>query len=150
LVVSVIALFAALGGGYATAFSGSGTLQKAKVTGLPDAAGTFTTVRTLTGIGSIQASCTGGAVTVRFHNGSGAELISDLDDGAEDPVTLDLLNGENHDAAAVAGDDDLFRYHIYPVAPDDKQPQADVSVAAFENGTCSAAEVTVLALNTEE
>jgi hypothetical protein len=54
MVVALMALFAALGGGYATAFSGSGTLQKAAVDGLSTE---FETVRTLKGFGTFKARC---------------------------------------------------------------------------------------------
>jgi hypothetical protein len=158
-VISIIALFAALGGGYATAFSGSGTLQKENEIGLPSDGTTYETIRSLTGIGSIQATCSGSnppSVKVRLRNTSGEALRAFVDegDGGQNPETLSdagVANNTNEAGHPANQSNGLGRlsYHIWP---DDgsKRPQANVAVSVYAPSTCSAAQVAVLALNTEE
>lgn len=73
LVISVIALFAALSGGYALAFSGSGQLQKAKFT--PTA--TMADARSLDGFGVIRLQCDGpnNEVEFEFENTQASSVI---------------------------------------------------------------------------
>lgn len=153
-VIALLALFAALGGGYATAFSGSGTLQKGSLTPVT---GTFTTVRSLTGIGIVSASCVAGDITIRFSNTSGEAI--DLyrerwaGEGSDAPVTgkkTDVPNNSNADFTVVSGTEaGQERWHV---VPDDgsKAPQADATVASATGLACTGTRVTVLALNTQQ
>jgi hypothetical protein len=156
-VISTIALFVALGGGYAMAFSGSGSLQKAaKGGGISTTQ--FETIRTITGIGSLQAKCNEftGSLLVRVRNTSGEPLRSYMD-----VIGSDGPNGTGHFPSAMAnnsfdlegghqmGSVDTFRYHIWP---DDgsKSPQADMTVSSVRHGLCPISGLAVLVLNTQQ
>jgi len=150
MVVALIALFAALGGGYATAFSGSGTLQKGSELGISSPP---ETIRTLTGIGSIRADCQSNeAVRIFFANNSGETLtamgvqvnggvVAQRGDNVGPNNVLTLFN-----AGDSANEMDL---HISP-QDGTKRPQADVHVTVNETSMCSTSTVRVLALNTEQ
>lgn len=155
MVVATIALFAALGGGYATAFSGSGTVQKAGKLGLT---ATPQDVRTLTGIGAIGANCTTGPdelrVSLRNNSGQGLGLTgTDTTGSVTQFAELASSNTFNQvgevettgDSGAPVG----LNLHISPVNGT-KRPQADVQVTYKHTGNCSTSYVEVLALNTEE
>jgi hypothetical protein len=147
-VIATIALFAALGGGYATAFSGSGTVQKGALKDIPESDTTI--VRSLTGIGNIYAYCPApGQPSIFFINRSGETLNLygySNDDGpshqtvdAGVDVFLDsIVTGTNH-----------ISVHISPV-DGTKRPQADVQISATDTNNCSTSYLTVLALNTQE
>lgn len=150
-VISTIALFVALGGGYALAFSGSGSLQKGSLLGPTS---TLTSVRTLTGIGEIGAECTSGALEWKFVNTSGETL--DVEEmrgtpGAPDVTrdAIELEDTEDDDTASATGHSTI-RWHIVP-SDGTKSPQADVSVSTDEvAGNCAASRITVLVLNTQQ
>lgn len=155
MVVATIALFVALGGGYATAFSGSGTLQKGNVTGLTNS---YTTVRTLTGIGSIQARCpSDGNGILRFHNASGKSLVVDQTlshqgDGLT-ALSTGVANNTDYDLNVPASNDDWFYdWHIQPALGEpagSKSPQASAQVSFFVSN-CAGSRVAALALNTQQ
>jgi hypothetical protein len=147
--ISLIALFAALGGGYAVAFSGSGTLQKAAVEGL-DA--NFEDARTLNGFGTLQARCDSGVayrldnttskeIAIREFNEVTGEEDNDFVEGGtqSDEFESDSLNGSQ-------------RFHLSKTETGNK---AQVDIAVSNNGPyaivpCSETQVRVLALNTQE
>jgi hypothetical protein len=146
-VIATIALFAALGGGYATAFSGSGTVQKGADLNLPSSP---TVVRSLTGIGSIKAQCVTGDVTIFFENTSGKTLNvfgTGLDENTE---LADVASGSGNQFvdASVLGTNSI-NLHISPVNGT-KTPQADVQISAKRTNNCTTSYVTVLATNTQE
>jgi hypothetical protein len=153
MVVATIALFAALGGGYATAFSGSGTVQKGALSGAGIPSASFATARTLTGIGSIQVRCdtTATDMIVRFHNSSGVTLLaSNHRTGANGtsfgPGFVD--NGDDVDLRLGSVGNDTIRFHIHEQG--DKRPQAEVLVTTDMRDACNPRHINVLALNTEE
>ena len=145
-VVVTILAFLVLGGGYASAFSGSGTVQKGALLNIPNGA---VTVRSLTGIGAIQASCSGTSSSVAFQNTSGEQLavaITGIDPG---DAYFKPFNGE---AANLDADVDGFNKMDVHISPTDgtKRPQADVQITAEDTDNCATSFVTVLATNTEE
>jgi len=155
-VIATIALFAALGGGYAVAFSGSGTLQKAYFDDFTNPTTPFTTVRTLTGIGSLQANCanpgTNPDIDLRIHNTSdrayGFRISSDDDDSVTGPSGVE---GDSDSAPfELAPSSDYL--HLYVYALRNKRPQIDIQVNMEEGdlSCASGSSVSVLALNTEE
>jgi hypothetical protein len=144
LVVATIALFAALGGGYATAFSGSGTLQKGARLGIPFES---TDIRTLTGIGSIQARCRFGDFELFFKNTSGKQLRMIGQQASSGTVNSGSTTGDLFNDAASPGTD----YH-QSIAPIDgsKAPQASIEFQIADANECSDSRITVLALNTQQ
>jgi hypothetical protein len=155
MVVSVIALFVALGGGYAMAFSGSGTLQKGGMN-LPDA-NSYSVVRTMTGIGEVQGKCfsgSGGTALIRFKNTSGKNLTfsgGGLEGG--DPTSPNSVgNGQtSSDLLVTAGS--AVKTGMYHVSPTDgsKSPQANVQVSVEANNGCTdSPSVHALVLNTQQ
>lgn len=143
-VAASLAVFLALGAGYASAFSGSGTLQKGSLRNIP---AQNKVVRELTGIGSIMARCQPNDLRVVFRNQSGETLQMGLVTGSQflpEPIPHGM------DGTVSPAADSHFRYHIYPV-DGDKRPQADISVTIFDDAEdCATSQVSVLALNTEE
>jgi hypothetical protein len=120
-------------------------VQKGALLNIPNGA---VTVRSLTGIGAIQASCSGGSPSVAFENTSGEELFvngigidGDIALGANNGVAINL-------DADVDGVNEMY-VHISP-ADGSKRPQADVQIAADENDDCETSLVAVLATNTQE
>jgi hypothetical protein len=149
-VIALLALFAALGGGYAVAFSGSGTLQKGAQVDIQT--GSFEPIRTLTGIGSIEATCTGADVAIRFHNASGEDVdlySTTFSPGSTVSARSDVGSGVDQDFLTLP--EGASRLTLQ-VVPDDgsKAPQATVQVSTLETAACTTARVTVLALNTQE
>jgi hypothetical protein len=152
--MSSIAVFLALGGGYALAFSGSGTLQKGSATNLT---GAQTTVRTLTGIGVLKARCSDepNGTTVLVHNSSGEELrVKFASDGGGASGDSVIANGAIGGFNAV-GSPGTTRMHIWP-SDGSKAPQADIVVSTFPAvgsdcfGPVTNSRATVLALNTQQ
>lgn len=155
-VIATIALFAALGGGYAMAFSGSGSLQKAGLSGVPypGPPGGFTTVRSLTGIGSIQAICSGGtAPGVYFRNTSGEELairgVSGDHSTGDTARFFGVTVGSGSNPLAIPIHGGEFIGHIAPT-DGSKAPQVNLQVSAIGVESCANARINVLALNTQE
>jgi hypothetical protein len=145
-VIATIALFAALGGGYATAFSGSGTVQKGALLDIPNGA---VTVRSLTGIGAIKASCSGGMPSVAFTNTSGETLrVGYIGLGGNNSFDV---NGSG-DSENLDVEVDNFNTMYVHLSPRDgsKRPQADVQITALDTNDCATSSVAVLATNTEE
>jgi hypothetical protein len=160
-VIATIALFAALGGGYAVAFSGSGTLQKGSATGFAEGApGPGKIVRTLTGIGSLEAYCHlfspgNPSIHLRLHNASGEQLSVHLirmqGEGGDTQVSRSTASVANNtfkdlDFAQVSGE---WEIHISPTDRS-KAPQAKLDVAVVEPNSCQGSAVTALALNTQQ
>jgi hypothetical protein len=145
-VVSTIALFVALGGGYAMAFSGSGSLQKGARLGIPFES---TDIRTLSGIGSIQARCRFGDFELFFKNTSGKQLRMIGQEASSGDVHSGSTTGDlwNDAASPEPGTD----YH-QSIAPTDgsKAPQASVEFQIRDANDCSDSRITVLALNTQQ
>jgi hypothetical protein len=148
--IAGLALFFALGSGYAIAFSGSGTLQKGAQVGIQQ--GSYESIRTLTGIGSIQATCTAADVAIRFHNSSGEGLnLYATTFGSASTVSAisDFASGQDEDFVALPEGGSRLSFQV---VPDDgsKSPQATVQVSTFETASCATSRVTVLALNTQQ
>jgi hypothetical protein len=144
-VIALLALFAALGGGYATAFSGSGTVQKGALLNIPNGA---VTVRSLTGIGAIQASCSGGMPSVAFENTSGETLRAALI-GIDGDDAVNVASGDSENLDPEVNGLNTMYVHISPL-DGTKRPQADVQITADDDDNCPTSTVTVLATNTEE
>jgi hypothetical protein len=139
-VISTVALFVALGGGYALAFSGSGSLQKGALFGIP---GDGTPVRSLTGVGEVQALCeSGGDIKVWFNN----HRTEQLRYGPNVVIPAQFFTPDLYDDTG--GSDDL-EFHISP-ADADKAPQLDVLVRVDDTNNCATSAVYVLALNTQQ
>jgi hypothetical protein len=145
-VMSSIAVFLALGGGYATAFSGSGTVQKGALLNIPNGA---VTVRSLTGIGAIKASCSGGSPSVALENTSGEQLaVGGV--GIDDYIGFGIEDGESENLDPEVDGFNEMNVHISP-GDGSKRPQADVQITADDGAdTCATSSVAVLATNTEE
>jgi hypothetical protein len=144
---ATLAVFMALGAGYASAFSGSGTLQKGSLKDIPS---TNTLVRSITGIGEIQARCQTNDLRVVLHNASGQDLRVAWTAGSQ---YLNQVVNDGVDHVLSPGADSAFRYHVHPV-DGDKRPQADIAVTIDNNSAsvsgCSTSQVSALVLNTEE
>jgi hypothetical protein len=155
-VVASVALFLALGGGYALAVSGDGKLQKGKVNGIGTA---FEDVRTLTGIGSIQAQCVTGApdpsLSVRLHNTTANAIryrfLSIDNEGPAVSGGVGIAQANNNSTAfEVAAGEDYVHLYLFSGVADAKQPQANIEIGTREVTDCASSSVSVLALNTEE
>jgi hypothetical protein len=153
MVVALIALFAALGGGYALAFSGSGTLQKGALD--VDTSANFQTVRTLTGIGSIDARCQDDPddnMEIRFRNTSGEGLFIATYQQEEDVFArVSVIHTGAQTQSVATTTRETFHFQIAPNIPNDKRPMAQGFVDA-SNGdpNCGDGSVHAFALNTEQ
>jgi hypothetical protein len=154
-VIATIALFAALGGGYAMAFSGSGSLQKAGEVGIAGSSGgaTVDEVRTLTGIGAIGAGCdttSSGDILIYMRNSSGVPLyVFGTDPAAPGLPAFVPADNDYRAIDAVTTGTDSIDLHV--VQNDGtKRPQAHIQIATVKTGLCSESSVQVLALNTQQ
>lgn len=149
-VISTIALFVALGGGYAVAFSGSGSLQKGAWVGPPTVG--QVTVRSLTGIGALNASCTEGGidtVNLQLTNGSGEPLSFRWGDTQGNDGGNFVQPNEQEAIEPLVGGQSNLRLHIFPT-DGTKRPQASLDINVGGGDDCPEKHVTVLALNTEQ
>jgi hypothetical protein len=161
-VAATLALFLALGAGYAAAFSGSGKLQKATVRGLPSD-GTTKLVRKVTGVAHIRASCADDDpddASVRIKNTSGHEmnLFSDKMIGGS-PQEADFEHdpafepGEKTDfllvPAGPSNSGSLLRFYLSKT-DGGKRRQADISITVKDTNDCATMQVSVLNLTTEQ
>jgi hypothetical protein len=151
MVIAVIALFAALGGGYATAFSGSGTLQKAKDVNISSS---FTDLRTLNGFGTLQVRC----------DTTDDEIEYRLDDVVSDGTELRAFQLTNSPASSREVADAGGTTNPHPTGSQSSSTglhlykqgssKAGVDIVASHRGpigdVCTTAEVHVMALNTVE
>jgi hypothetical protein len=175
LVVAVIALFVALGGGYAMAFKGSGTLQKANISGVPSD-GSRRTVRTMTGIGVIEAACASGVagnpdkrIVILFRNTTNKNLVIDSlrsHQGQNSVFEVISANAGAEIGRTLPPIDDMdeptrsdYTYHWYiqptrgeghPLGGGSKRPQADVQLNVFPSEDCAFHRVAALVLNTQQ
>jgi hypothetical protein len=158
MVVSMIALFAALGGGYAVAFSGSGTLQKS-ATVYDAVVENYVPVRTLTGIGSINARCQTGDTTpeLSFTNNSGEDLflryLADPHVSASGQLqTNPVDDGQSQELAAVPNTSSEVSIRLFPEAGGGKAPQIDGTISIIDSENCSngGAQVVTMILNTQQ
>jgi len=152
-VISVIALCIAVGGGYAIAFSGSGSVERAKEVGITPA---YETVLVLSDIGRLRAACdgTGSPVTVAFKNTSGRNLVSrTFEESAGDYASRELADGETSIGLAIGIGAETIHWYISP-AGGSATPQADMSVTVTPSiagsPSCTKAEVAAIATTTEE
>jgi hypothetical protein len=153
LVIATMALFAALGGGYATAFSGSGTLQKANAIPTVD---TFTDLRTLNGFGTLQHECVtgdGGRVDLRFVNTSSHNMLVFSHSEEEDDFDELAVPASTTSTEIQIPVHDLTQIHISRYAgigptPDGKN-QVDLTLNTSAGGIACGAS-SVLALNSIE
>jgi hypothetical protein len=161
-VIATIALFAALGGGYAVAFSGTGSLQKAAVDGLPES---FVDVRSLTGFGALQARCdvAQNQTEIRFHNSSSSvvEMRGEIVPGdASSGRSYTVAPGEESSALELSGGEAGVaeaRFHLYRSFETTSKAQVDLTIAAQRPGVgvgdpvdCDNSAVRILALNTQQ
>jgi len=163
-VAATLALFLALGAGYAVAFSGSGKLQKATVVGLPSD-GTTKLVRKVTGVADIRASCADDnpdnpSVRVKNTSGHDLNLFSDKLIGGSPNVAdfehdSEFEPGEKTDfplepaPAAETNSGSLLRFYLSKT-DGTKRRQADISVTVIDTDDCATSQVSVLALTTEQ
>jgi hypothetical protein len=156
MVISMIALFVALGGGYALAFVGSGQLQKGGKFGLTSS---LQTIRSLDGIGSISASCSEASndILIRFDNDASKDLrVDQVDYGSDDgtPGFSNTTPGGGFNDITVTFND-VLRWYVHP-QDGSKRPQAEIMIGTQESNTgdagsnCTRSSVHVLVLNTEE
>ena len=151
--ISVIALCAAIGGGYALAVSGGGSVERGKEVGIT---GAYETVAVLTDIGRLRAACdgTGSPVSVAFKNTSGRKLVSrTFEENAGDYSSRELADGETSIALAIGLGAETIHWHISPAGAS-ATPQADMSVTVTPSivgsPSCTKSEVAVIATTTEE
>ena len=148
----MIALFAALGGGYALAFSGSGSLQKAAV---DHSLGTdFENVRTLTGFGELQARCAKTAIEIRFNNTSGSLINFRGEQDNDDAVFQGGTNaGDESDPLVLGGsaDPNTTRMHVWKTNVGNKD-QLDITIShVVPQGDCLDGQVIrIMVLNTRQ
>jgi len=155
-VIATIALFAALGSGYATAFSGSGSLQKAALDGVSLS---FQDARSVKGFGMLQARCetTEDEIEYRFRNTTssrGYAIYASVNYGTENFV--DAINpGENSATFESGGSSETVRFYLYSTDSGDKA-QADITAknAGPTGNQCTSptvgALVRILVLNTQQ
>ena len=153
-VISVIALCIAMAGGYAAAFTGSGSVERAKEVGIRLSG--FETVVTLTDIGKLQASCagTGSPISLRFKNTSPKRLVSrSFEENSGDYQSAEPDPGEFSSTVSVAVGAETVHWHLSP-AGGAGRPQADISVTVTPSiageASCSRAEVAIIATTTEQ
>jgi hypothetical protein len=145
-VIATIALFAALGGGYAVAFKGSGTLQKAKADGF---GATKENVRSITGIGQVRASCEGTTMSVDILNTSGETMsMHGWHPGGD--FRNNFSSGVDSQDMPLTDTNATGRWHVHPLDPDQKRPQADIVTSVDGLTSCGFAGLAVMVLNTEE
>ena len=131
-VVSTIALFGVLAGGYAVAFSGKGSLRQGHV--FPEHDERLTVVG-LPGIGSLKAECGDGSITQLYvKNASGKALsvhaVAGTDTGGNAFVFgADIADGSTEPMGGVGGGENwsTMRLTIYPSGKSSR-PQASVNV----------------------
>jgi hypothetical protein len=154
-VIAVIALCVAVGGGYALAFSGSGSLERAKENGIDDAA--FENVATLTGIGKLQASCEGNGspILLRFKNTSNIKLVSRAfgENAGEYTASSANRSGGITSTVSVGVGAETVHWVLSP-ASERNDPHADMSVTVTPSivgmSSCEQAEVAAIATTTEQ
>lgn len=153
-VISVIALCAAVGGGYALAFSGSGSVERAKEVGIDNSG--FEAVATLTGVGKLQASCSGSGspVSLRFKNTSGKTLVSrSFQENDGNYESAEPQDGELSDTVSVGIGAETIHWTLSRAGAA-AEPQADMSVTVTPSiggvASCAKAEVAVIATTTEQ
>lgn len=153
-VISVIALCVAVGGGYALAVSGTGSLERAKEVGITDAGSE--TVAVLTGIGRLKAGCegTGSPVSLSFKNTSGGTVVSrSFEENADDFASRELGDGEESVPVAVGVGGETIHWVVSPAGAA-ARPQADMSVTVTPSiagsPSCAKSEVAVIATTTED
>lgn len=159
-VASVIAIVAVLGGSGAIAFSGSGTLQKANKLGILNSTTNFEMIRTLNGIGSVEAQCrvdgANDSVTVRLNNNTDNILsIPQFSYAAGLGFTSGIISPGDQQVFQfnTSLGAQTFRIHIGRTGGlDAKVPQADLILNATPpaGDSCTTAQVAVFVLNTEE
>ncbi|MGI9019867.1 MAG: hypothetical protein ACR2G3_04075 [Solirubrobacterales bacterium] len=153
-VISVIALCVAVGGGYALAVTGSGSLERAKEVGVTETGSE--TIVALTGIGRLKAACegTGSPVSLSFKNTSGGTVVSrSFEENADDFASGELADGETSVPAAVGVGGETIHWVVSPAGAA-ARPQADMSVTVTPSiagsPSCDKAEVAAIATTTEE
>ena len=151
-IAATIAFFlAASGVGYATV-AGSGTFQKENEIGLPGSPDPFNvtteTIRSIAGIGSIEAGCItdDGTVHVGLRNSSGESLQVAMDLGDSLGFESSLPNQAAEVISGIA-EDEILQLHAAP-ADGTKAPQADVTVSVDHTGNCNTTQVAVLNVTT--
>jgi hypothetical protein len=169
-VVATLALFFALGGGYAVAVTGSGTLQKGALRGIPFPETSPGEVKKLTGIGTLKAWCDEpggvprGTVGLDLKNNSGEALTllwTMVDHGEAHKFPAEVSSGNEYVGVGETTDSiypfttgpSHYTLNIFP-ADATKAPQATLWVEVTPpgpGGTCATtASVIVLALNTQQ
>jgi hypothetical protein len=158
--VALTGLVLLLGGGYAVALRGSGTLQKENERSF--VAGTEETIRVIKGIGPLRVTCAtdAGALDLSIDNNSGEGLRVHVDrvdsaTGARaDPHVDSAVNGGSLDLAEANPNGNqrgVLRAHVFPT-DGSKRPQVDATIGyRVGGGDCAnAAQVSILDLTTEE
>ena len=160
VMVALTGLILLLGGGYAVALRGSGTLQKENERSF--VAGSEETIRVIKGIGPLRVTCAtdAGALDLSIDNNSGEGLRVhvdrvDSDAGAQaDPHVDSAGNGGTLELASTDPNGDqrgVLRAHVFPTNGS-KRPQADATIGYdVGSGDCEGtAQVSILNLTTEE
>ena len=150
-VLGTIAVFIALGGGYATAFTGSGSLQKAA---LDPVSTSFEDARSIKGFGMLEARCDGAETEVeyRFDNtGSNAFIIEATQDGTYQ--NHDSIGpGEQSDPYETGGSGATVKFYLWR-NQDGAKAQADVTAhhtGPFLACASDGAKARILVLNTQQ
>jgi hypothetical protein len=139
---------------YATAFSGSGTLQKAAV---DDLSTSFKDVRTLNGFGTLQVSCdptseTEDQVVFRLNNTTSSTIVvtgfDELDGSFEGTSEVGPMSAGGNSATETGG---VVRLHLAKFA-DGNKAQVDITgnSRGISDDNCDDEQVRILALNTQE
>jgi len=127
-VIGTIALFVALGGGYATAFSGSGTLQKANKQPIP----ALTELRSLNGFGILRhfGTCNSGVfsgVNINFENTTSRPVVVhsfNEENGTDATETVGV--GENENVITLGAVNTTVRLHLWKGGSGLPKNQVDV------------------------
>jgi hypothetical protein len=144
LVISVIALFAALSGGYALAFSGSGQLQKAK---FQPPTGTFADARSVEGFGDIRLQCDNpnNDVLFEFENpadGGPSLILRTFEQNSDDYSSSVISDGDTAGDQTFPGNENTT-FHIF--RNDTSKAVATGSIATAAAGFfCTQASISVL------
>jgi hypothetical protein len=150
--LALIALFVVLGGGYALAFSGSGTLQKAGETGITSV-GPGENIRTLNGYGTLRARCETDTDEINYSldNTTSVQInghaTNELD-GSFGDLDVDPGHQTFFESNGIQGS---IRIHLFKEGATTKSGvEIVVSNAGPFSNDCTTADVRVMALNTIE
>jgi hypothetical protein len=152
-VVSTIALFGVLAGGYAVAFKGQGSLQRTNIANpVEDGEGRLVKLR---GIGQLRVGCSASGITTLFlQNNSGRTLEWSMIRSRDDTEALDWPREEVADgtrgAFGIAGPVANKTQHWLSIAALGKSPRPQVMGVINADRGCETGRTSAMLISTEE